>query len=88
MRSKVSYFSISPVLIRENIKRFWSISVLSFIGYFLSGVLPILLNVNRGMENGDSSGIGYMVRSLLNNQYFPHAALHLVVPIVASVILY
>ena len=50
MRSKVSYFSISPVLIRENIKRFWSISVLSFIGYFLSGVLPILLNVNRGME--------------------------------------
>ncbi len=88
MRSKVSYFSISPVLIRENIKRFWSISVLSFIGYFLSGVLPILLNVNRGMENGDSSGIGYMVRSLLNNQYFPHAALHLVVPVVASVILY
>jgi len=86
MKSMESYFSFSGALIRENLKRFWAISVLSFIGYFLSGVLPILFSLNRYQD--PNYGMGYMVRSMLNNQYFPHGVLHLVVPIVASVILY
>lgn len=82
MRFKASYFNLSGALIRENIRRFWALSVLSFIGYFLSGVLPIIFSYSK------LDGISWQIRQLLNNQYFPYGFLHLVVPVVAAVVLY
>ena len=82
MRFKASYFSLSGALIRENIRRFWALSVLSFIGYFLSGILPIIFSYSR------LDGMGWQIKQILNNQYFPYDFFHLVVPVVAAVVLY
>ncbi|MDX9888822.1 MAG: hypothetical protein RBS51_06105 [Anaerovoracaceae bacterium] len=82
MRFKASYFNLSGALIGENIRRFWALSVLSFIGYFLAGILPIIFSYSR------LDGMSWQIQQLLNNQYFPYGFLHLVVPVVAAVILY
>lgn len=82
MRFKASYFNLSGALIRENIRRFWALSVLSFIGYFLSGILPIIFSYSR------LDVMSWQIQQLLNNQYFPYGFLHLVVPVVAAVVLY
>lgn len=82
MRSKASYFNLSGTLIRENLRRFWALSVLSFIGYFLSGILPIIFSYSQ------LKGMSWQIQQLLNNQYFPYGFLHLVVPVVAAVVLY
>ena len=82
MRFKASYFNLSGALIRENIRRFWALSVLSFIGYFLSGILPIIFSYSK------LDGMNWQIQQLLNNQYFPYGFFHLVVPVVAAVVLY
>ena len=82
MRFKASYFNLSGALIRENIRRFWALSVLSFIGYFLAGILPIIFSYSK------LDGMSWQIQQLLNNQYFPYGLFHLLVPVVAAVVLY
>lgn len=82
MKSKVSYFSISLPLIKENLRRLWAIPVVFFLVYFLSGVFPILMsygNINRIAS--------YIEMSLHNLQPFYMGA-HLFMPVVTAVILY
>lgn len=81
MRSKASYFSVSAPLIKENLRRFWAIPVLSFLVYFLSGVFPILMSYNKLHIMA-----GYIEMSLHNMQPFFMAA-HLLVPVLAAVVL-
>ena len=82
MRSKASYFSISMPLVRENMRRFWAIPVLSFLVYFLSGVFPILMSYK------DLSRMAsYIEMSLHNMQPFFMGA-HLIVPVITAVLLY
>ena len=57
MRSKASYFSLSAPILKENLRRFWPIPVISFIIYFLSG--PFVVLTSYGYLNS--------VRSYLNN---------------------
>lgn len=81
MRSKASYFSVSAPLIKENLRRFWAIPVLSFLVYFLSGVFPILMSYNKLHIMAS-----YIEMSLHNMQPFFMAA-HLLVPVLSAVVL-
>lgn len=82
MKSKASYFSVSTSLIKENLRRFWAIPVISFLVYFLSGVFPILMSydeINRMAS--------YIEMSLQNLQPFYMGA-HLLIPVLTAVILF
>ena len=82
MNLKASFFSLSFPLIKENLRRFWAIPVVSFLVYFLSGVFPILMSYDEidRMAN-------YIQMSLQNLQPFYMGA-HLLVPVLAAVILF
>lgn len=82
MRSKASYFSVSVPLIKENLRRFWSIPVLAFLVYFLSGVFPILMSYRTLNYMA-----GYVEMSLHNMQPFFMGA-HLLVPVITAVLLF
>jgi ABC-2 type transport system permease protein len=82
VKSKVSYFSISTSLIKENMRRFWAIPVISFLVYFLSGVFPILMTYEK-----INSVASYIEMSLNNLQPFYMGA-HLLVPVITAVILF
>ena len=82
MKFKASCFSISLPLIKENMRRFWAIPVISFLVYFLSGVFPILMTYNHINDIAD-----YIDMSLTNQQPFYMMA-HLLVPVIAAVVLY
>ena len=82
MRLKASYFSISLPLIKENMRKYWPVSVLAFLVYFLSGVFPILMSYR------DLTPLApYIQMSLHNLQPFFMGA-HLFVPVVTAVLLY
>ncbi len=82
MNSKASYFSISLPLIKENMRRFWAIPVISFLVYFLSGAFPILMTYDK-----INNIANYIQLSLENQQPFYMAA-HLLVPVITAVVLY
>lgn len=86
MKLKLSYLSVSSPLILENLKRFWSLSVLSFLGYFVSGIIPLFLTYDV-VEHSYQPG-RYLITSMLSNNYFPYMALYLIVPVVGAVVLY
>jgi ABC-2 type transport system permease protein len=82
VRLKASYFSISLPLIKENMRKYWPVSVLAFLVYFLSGVFPILMSYR------DLTPLApYIQMSLHNLQPFFMGA-HLFVPVVTAVLLY
>ncbi|MDR2816194.1 MAG: hypothetical protein LBB62_05775, partial [Proteiniphilum sp.] len=58
MQSTASFFSVSPALIRENLRRFWAVPAFGFVVYFFSGIFPLL------MSGGNSWY--YTLRSTLN----------------------
>lgn len=82
MKSRASYFNVSPALVLENLRRFWTIGILGFLVYFLSGPLPILMNYNE-LTNMYS----YIISSLENVQPFFLAA-HVFIPLVAAIVLF
>ncbi|MDR2295916.1 MAG: hypothetical protein LBD95_03875, partial [Clostridiales Family XIII bacterium] len=47
MQSTTSCFSVSPALIHENLRRFWAVPAFGFLGYFFSGVFPLLMSGNN-----------------------------------------
>lgn len=82
MKFQTLYSSISLPMIRENLRRFWSIPALSFLIYFLSGVFPILISYNNINRVAD-----YINMSLTNLQPFFMSA-HLMMPITTAVIIF
>ncbi len=78
MKSKASYFSLSPAIIKENFRRFWALPALAFLVYFLSGIFPLLMSYN------DLNPMASMIQSILNNQYFFYMGLSLIVPVAAA----
>ncbi|WP_027398269.1 sulfite exporter TauE/SafE family protein [Anaerovorax odorimutans] len=82
MKLKASYFSISIPLIKENLRRFWSIPVLSFLVYFFSGIFPIMMSYKKL-----NSLANYIDISLSNQQPFYMFA-HLLFPIITSVLVF
>jgi len=84
MKFKASYFSVSKPLVTENLRRFWALSAVSFLTYFLSGIFPILMQY--GYEN--TSSLAHYVEMCLGN-YNPFFMVLLVaVPVVASVLVF
>ena len=82
MKSKASYFSFSIPLVKENLRRFWAIPVISFLVYFLSGVFPILMSYNKINDLAN-----YIEMSLHNIQPFYMGA-HLLIPVITAVVLF
>ncbi|MDR3242910.1 MAG: hypothetical protein LBT34_03160 [Clostridiales Family XIII bacterium] len=78
MRPKTPFFSISPVLIRENMRRLWAIPVFGFLAYFFSGVFPILMNYN------DLSRIWSHILSSLNNTQPFFLMIHALIPTISA----
>ena len=70
MKSKISFFSVSPAIIREDFRRFWAIPVLAFIGYFLFGLLPIIVNYGLITKNGGENAmvVGQLVDAMLSGR--------------------
>lgn len=80
MKSKASYFNFSPTLIQENFRRFWAVSALGFLVYFLSGIFPIL------MSYGKINNLSFYIKMTLENQQPFFAAVDLLMPIAAAVV--
>ena len=90
MKSKTSFFSVSPAIIREDFRRFWAIPVLAFIGYFLLGLLPIIVNYKLITENGgaDAMIVGQLVDAMLSGQN-PFLIINLVwVPVLSGLLIF
>ena len=79
MKSAAYYFSVSPPLIKENLRRYWAIPAISFLVYFLTGLFPILISYM------DLSYSYYFIDSMLKNQYAPFMLVHLFAPVLAGV---
>ncbi|MGI6752423.1 MAG: hypothetical protein ACOX4U_07470 [Anaerovoracaceae bacterium] len=82
MKSKASYFNISGTLIRENLRRFWALSALTFLTYFFSSVFPILIYLGKLDQLAR-----YIDMCLHNLQPFFMMA-HLLTPIFAAIIVF
>ncbi|MBN7772087.1 hypothetical protein [Clostridium aminobutyricum] len=82
MKFKASYFNVSLPLVKENLRRFWAIPVISFLMYFLSGAVPILMSYSHINDMAD-----YIQMCLTNQQPF-YMAIHLIMPIITAVIVF
>ncbi len=90
MKSKTSFFKVSPAVIREDVRRFWAIPVLAFIGYFLFGILPILVDYHLITDDGGAniSSIANIVEILLSGQN-PFIVLNMIwVPILSGILIF
>lgn len=90
MKSKTSFFKVSPAIIREDVRRFWAIPVLAFIGYFLFGILPILVDYHLITDNDGASVhiVGNVVDTLLSGQN-PFIVLNTIwVPILSGILIF
>lgn len=83
MNSKTSFSNAGggAALVRENLRRFWPLSLLGFLVYFLSGPLPVIRSIH------DLDGIGYYLKTSLENQQAYFMGTHLLLPIIAAVLL-
>lgn len=84
MKLKASYsdqtrMGISLPLLMENLRRFWAIPVLAFLAYFFSAAFPILMSYSQLNQLSD------YIRSSLSNQQPFYMAVHLMIPVIASV---
>ncbi len=90
MKSKTSFFSASPAIIREDFRRFWAIPVLAFIGYFLMGLLPVLVDYDLITKDGGAQAmiVGDKVDLMLNGQN-PFLVANMVwVPILSGLLIF
>ncbi|MGN0710319.1 MAG: hypothetical protein ACI4LO_01065 [Anaerovoracaceae bacterium] len=82
MKSKASYFNISSALVIENIRRFWAVSAIGFLMYFLSGPLPVLMSYTHINDMYD------FLDNCFSNIQPVFLVAHLSVPVIAAVILF
>ncbi len=80
---------ISSALLLENFRRFWSISAVGFLFYFMSGPYIMLYRSGRSAYSAGYYGVTwpdtYFLGNLMDNQNFGFEAMHLVLPVVAAV---
>ena len=71
---KKSGIGISPALIKENYKMHWYLPVLIFLGYFFTGIFPLIMNMESlGIlpeESTYSRWANYAMNSLENENPF------------------
>ena len=60
MKSWKTYFSISPAIIKEDIRRLWAIPTIYFVLLLISTVLPVLFNYDN-LDN-----MAYTIRNMLD----------------------
>ncbi|MEA4988150.1 MAG: hypothetical protein VB095_08830 [Anaerovorax sp.] len=82
MKYKVSCFSLSRPLIQENLRRYWPISVIGFLIYFLSGVFPILLSYRNLTD------ISYYIETVLQNEHPFFLLVHFALPVITAVVIF
>ncbi|MFV0516321.1 MAG: hypothetical protein ACK5MV_02885 [Aminipila sp.] len=82
MKSKASFFSISIPIIKENLRRFWSIPALGTLIYFLCGVFPILMKYN------DINQMYDYIEMCLSNLHPFFLATHLILPVITAVVVF
>ena len=80
MQSKKFSSNFSIPLIKENMKRFWGLSFLSFLSYFLLGVLPVILSPTAPNY--------FFMNSMLKGEYFPYVFILLATPILLGLLIY
>ena len=79
MQSTASFFSVSPALIRENLRRFWAVPAFGFLGYFFSGVFPLLMS--------DGSAWYHTLRNMLQFRNPGFVFFGCLFPLIAAVVL-
>lgn len=82
MKSKASYFSVSGVLIRENLRRFWALPTITFLVYFFSSVFPMLIYLAK------LDKLARYIDLCLHNQQPFFMIAHLLTPIFAAIIVF
>ncbi|MBO4992487.1 MAG: hypothetical protein J6E42_10075 [Firmicutes bacterium] len=87
MRWKVSCSELwrpgfSPALLKENFRRFWSIPMLAFLFYFLSGPFMVLMNY------GQLQNERYFIQNMLCDNNLGFVILHVLVPVVSAVMVF
>lgn len=83
MMSARSSAKISKALIREDLKRYWELPVLSFIVFLFSSISPLMLC--RGDE-GDSYAA--VIREILEGRYLFNSLLLMLVPVISVMLVF
>ena len=86
MVSKTFSFKLSSSLIKEDLRRFWTLSVFSLIGYFLSGVFIVLVqyNASKSTDSWTVDDAASFIDSLLSGSYPIFTILTVVTPVIAA----
>jgi|GEM_PF-5594466 len=74
----LSTSSYSKTIIKENISRYWAISVLGYVGYFLVGIMPVLMNFKSFRS------IASYAESTMNGNSFSVNAIIVTLAVIAS----
>lgn len=81
MKSKTSCFSVSPALIRLDLKRHWPLPIMIFIGYFLSGLFILMANY------GDDTVTAALIGMILKGSYLVYSLILALSPVLVSAII-
>jgi len=79
---KRAYFSVSLPLLKENLKRYTAIPVISFLVYFMLGLVPVFISEN------DSGLVDYFIQAVLRNTYPVFTAMLILLPVITGVIVF
>ncbi len=82
MTSKRSYFSPVISIITENFRRFWLLSLMGFLGYFLSGPFIILMRYKNPFT------LYYFISSCMTNENYIFAGLNMALPIISGILVF
>ena len=88
MMHRKPIFSLSPALMAETIKRCWYLPALSFIIYFIAGILPLM--ADRPKTDGGVSGevvVNHYLEQSLANYNVVFMAMLILLPLVAAVLM-
>ena len=80
MKNK-NVFSISPALLRENLKLCWYLPALAFVLYFFAGIFPIIINLP------DLSSVTDYIEESLNNYNITYPVYMAGIPLVAAMLM-
>ena len=80
MKNK-NVFSISPALLRENLKLCWYLPALAFVLYFFAGIFPIIINLP------DLSSVTDYIEESLNNYNIIYPVYMAGIPLVAAMLM-
>lgn len=90
MGSGTFSFRISGSLIKEDLRRFWTLPLVFTIAYFLSGVFVVMLQYNAAAsaDGSTANNAAYFIEALLSGKYPVYFLLTSIMPVIAAALVF